>query len=320
MNCRYVAANQPRVLKGRHEDCDDETCRGCAPCPERHCQVCGREHVTVDSKGSDQTCATCLGETREDLQLVVELSGRTLAEAVHKGVDSEAAMLAGRAIDTPEGIEAWNHRAMSAAMGRIAVLDQADERHPLWVLGTWEMLVREHLNQPSEARITVSEAARYLGEHLTRLAHDVEFAFDELARDLRRCRVHLENVLQDGERPKRSEVPCLDCGRRLERRYPAAGIEDVYRCPKCERVYTQGDFARAKADHLSKQEAERFVLIADAAQAIERSEFTIRTWVNRECVGAMCDLRTHRIHVWWPDVRRQNVQQRVAEPSKVAGS
>lgn len=318
--CKFVASTQPRIIPRRHtEDCaDPAACAGCEPCAERHCQVCGIEHVTVEGQGNDETCAECLSATRDDLSWIVGLSARAITEAVHKGVNSEAANLAGRAIDTPEGIEAWGYRSMSAVMGRIPALEVTDERHPTWVLGSWEMLVREHLTQPSSARIHIAPAASYLGGHLTRLAHDAEFAFDELSKDLRRCRAHLENVLHEGDRPERSQVSCLDCGRRLERHWGKDGVEEYHRCPKCPRVYDAGEFARAKANWLASEGADRYVLIADAAKAIERSEFTIRTWIRRGSVGAVCDVQTHRLQVWWPEVRAQHAAKRVAEQKKAA--
>lgn len=43
--CFWVASDQPRWLRARHVDeCEDETCRGCQPCTEPHCRVCGVAH------------------------------------------------------------------------------------------------------------------------------------------------------------------------------------------------------------------------------------------------------------------------------------
>lgn len=303
--CRFTSTTTPRVLKGRHGDeCPGDECRGCQPCPERHCQVCGVSHVTVDGRGSDETCAGCLSETRDDLGAIVELSGHTLAEAVHKGVDSEAAMLAGRAIDTPEGIEAWNHRAMSAAMGRIPELDVTDERHPLWVLGTWEMLIREHLDQPSEARITVWRAADYLGGHLTRLAHDPEFAFDELARDLRRCRGHLEVVLHDGEQVEHG-APCLKCETvRLHRIYrgrelpwsskdePRHAMEDGWACPRC-RGWSNPDQYRLAVTNEHRERA-NWLTDADMEARTRVPAATVRSWARSTGDGSKPRVRKRR--------------------------
>lgn len=57
-DCKFVASDQPRVIKGRHSvpcTCDGEL--GCLPCPETHCVVCGRAHAKA-------ACTGCLDATR----------------------------------------------------------------------------------------------------------------------------------------------------------------------------------------------------------------------------------------------------------------
>jgi ribosomal protein L37AE/L43A len=207
--------------------------------------VCGIAHVTADGRGADQTCATCLGATRDALGAVVELSARLLDEATHKGVRSEAANLHGAAADTTDAFEAWRNRQMSALMDRIPPLPDDDGLHPLWVLGGWETLVREHYDQPSEDRISVQTARDYLAGHLTRLAHDEDFPFDELAGEVRRCRGHLEDVLHDQPRGDYAAVGCFECGADLERRLTKAGFEDVWTCRRCRRTYTHAAYMLA---------------------------------------------------------------------------
>lgn len=209
--CRWAGSEQPRMLRTHVRDCEAAGCGGCQPCPERHCAICGHEHVTADGRGDDQVCAACIGEVRNDLRDIVNLTARLLPEAVHRGVNSEAASLAGPTQDTSETIEAYRWREMSAMWGRIPELD-GDDQHPGWVLGSWEVVVRDHLSQPSEARITIPSARDYLDGHLTRLAHDPAWCFEELARDVRRCRGHLEDVLHDSRKGQQG-APCPMCGR-----------------------------------------------------------------------------------------------------------
>lgn len=242
-SCRYAGPDQPRMLRTHTRDCIASGCPGCEPCPERHCALCGIEHVTVEGRGTDEVCAACIGAIREDLRLIVGLSERLLDEALHRGVTSEAASLAGPSIDTPAGIEAWGNRRMSMILGRIPHIEQ-DERHPLWVTGSWETIAREHLEQPvpDEQRITIAAAAGYLGRQLHVLAHDPGYPTDEMARELRICRGHLEDVLRDGEQVE-TGVKCPPCGRaRLVKSYGASVEEDRWSCPRCGQWWTDAEY------------------------------------------------------------------------------
>lgn len=310
-DCRFVSTSEPRQLRNRHlPDCENTTCRGCQPCPENHCSQCRHAHIPTSQK----TCGLCIHGVRDNLKAVTRLSEKLLDEAMNKGVNSEAAALAGPAIKTLEGIEAFEYRRMSFLMGRIPQLEQ-DDRHPLWILGSWEMIIRQHLSQEAKPgqRVTLLDARDYIDTQLHVLAHDPHFPFDELMQDLWRCARHLENVLRDGVREERTQVPCLDCGRRLERRYAAAVANDHHICPRCERTYDPKEFARAKADWLAADEANRYVLIGEAAKAVERSEYTVRTWIRRLQVASICDVKTHRLKVWWPDIRDTNRETRTHE-------
>lgn len=235
MTCRYDGANKPRLLRSHLAECEG-VCEGCQPCPENHCGLCGREHV-----GTDLTCPRCIGNVREDGTGIMGMSSRLLDEAIVKGVNSEAANLAGPVADP----EAWSWRKVSAEQGRashITLTEDDESTHPAWVLGTWEMLVREHLEQPSDDLLSIESAWAYLAVHLHRLANDGDFAFEELARDLRLCRGHLEDVLCDGEREERG-APCPTCtderedkaGPRLVRKYngsDTSGASDSWHCPR----------------------------------------------------------------------------------------
>lgn len=309
--CRFVATDQPRMLRTHVRDCNASGCEGCMPCEEVHCADCGRRHV------EELRCASCVGTVRGDIGLIVQLSARLLPEATHRGVNSEAAMLAGPAANA----EAFSNLNVSARAGRIdgsLLVDNRDEPHPAWTLGTWDMLVRELLDQPTALRITVERAADYLRGQLTELARRDDFAWEELARDVRQCRGHLEDVLRDGDKSEQTRVPCLDCGTRLVCKYADAAASDHHQCPSCRRRYDAGEFARAKAEWLYEDEgADRFVPIGDACAATGRPEFTVRTWLRRGTVGAVCDIRTHRLLVWWPDVRSEHRDRELRDRRKV---
>lgn len=214
--CKFVSSTEPRVIAGRHLNpcaCDGE--RGCVPCELQHCVCCGVTHARA-------ACTACLDAARSDLRAIGDLCLGLPAEAAQKGVQSEAAMLHGPAADP----EAWRNTATSAMVGRIDARyleDCRDEMHPLWVLGTWEQIWRDHLDHYSEALITVATAAAYLDMQIGYMATLPEPAFDEFARELRGCRAHLENVIRDGVRDEQG-VPCSDCGNTLTRgSVPAVG-------------------------------------------------------------------------------------------------
>lgn len=218
--CRFAGLDQRRAVRDEHvRDCVASGCPGCKPCPASHCASCGHRHL---GPGERLTCATCVGTVREDLTTIGRLCGGLLAEAVHRGVDSEAAMLAGPAADVAD----WQRRqrlivnaALRADDERSAehrrlvawLEDSRDEMHPLWVLGIWEMLWREHLEHETDEPVTITVAADYLGRQLTYMAQQHEPDFDQFATEVRDCRGHLEDVLRDGVRDE-TGAPCPMCG------------------------------------------------------------------------------------------------------------
>lgn len=316
MTCKFVGSTEPRVIAGRHLDpcaCDDREL-GCLPCPELHCCVCQKAHAKA-------ACTDCLDEARSDLAAILDLCGGLPEEAVVKGAQSEAMALDGPAADP----EAWQHYAMSAVRGRLCkcarrrqlcpslwgkpcpyaayLEDCRDEQHPLFVLGGWEQIWRDHLDHFTEAPVTLYAAYAYLDMQIGYMSEQAEPAFEEFARDLRGCRSHLENVLQDGIREQRSQVPCVECETRLVKVYGEKEPDDRWSCPHCKRTYTDEEFARAQHFHMETERADRFVKVSEALGMIDRPEQTLRAWMAQERVKLDKDPRTGAILVWWPDVR-----------------
>lgn len=267
-NCRFVATDQPRVVSGRHNDrctCDGEF--GCLPCPETHCVVCGRAHAKA-------ACTGCLEAARSDLNAIGSLCASLPAEAAAKGTQSEAMMLLGPTADP----EAWRNRATSAMWGRIDASyleDCRDELHPLWVLGSWEQIWRDHLDHYSITSVTVESAHAYLDMQIGYMSEQIEPAFDEFARELRGCRAHLENVLHDGIREERG-APCVQCEK------PMTKVGDDWHCRTCHRTATEAEYRfavgvayRAHAPHLTA---------ADLAERIGVKASMIRVWGSRGLV------------------------------------
>jgi hypothetical protein len=303
--CRFAGTNQPRIIPARHtDDCHDDQCRGCQPCDRGHCRICGIAHTTG-------TCPECMAETRETLREIARLCDALPEEVEHRGAEGEAMFLLGPAADP----EARGHLEASVRAGRISpdyLADAIGETHPVWVLGTWEMAWRSELEHDDGEKVTLAEATRYLDEHMSQMGAWPWIPFEDFARDLRRCRTHLEAVLHDGEQIDKTRVPCLDCGAMLLVKYAHRAADDHHACPKCRRIYAPGDFSIAKAGHLASEPADRFVPISDAAQAVERSQFTIRTWIKREVVRSSRS-GTGRLLVWWPDVRDENRKRKIRQ-------
>lgn len=257
-----------------------------APCIDRHCRVCRTEHVTHDGRGTDHTCATCLAEARENLRTIWTMSARLLGEAIIRGIHSQAAVLAGPSADP----ETWNRRAIlvakaatyadartpAAAAYDALIEDNLDEPHPGWVLRDWEHQARRHLDQGTDARSTLTDARDYLDGHLTRLAHDPAFAFDELASALDRCRKHVESVLHDGEQIERG-APCQRCHKPLERHTQDNG-QLHYECTHCHDILSENQYRLAvQAEHLAQ--ADR-LNADDMAERTGVPASTIRRWAN----------------------------------------
>lgn len=250
--CRY-APDRGRVLTGHHNpDCADDTCRGCQPCEDDHCQVCTKEHAAV-------VCDTCLGAIRDDLRTIVELHGQLPAEAAHHAsatIPGGAATVAlgpwspGHA-DVYDDPETWG-------------LNLDNDWHPLLTLATWEDVWRDWYGTATDLRATIDRAADYLRDHLTDMARQTprvdadaeeEWPPDlpQMAADLRQLRGRLEGVLRAGDRDDRAGVACFDCGGQLVRRMTPAGLADRWTCRRCRREYTDPEYRLAVRAKIERQ-------------------------------------------------------------------
>jgi hypothetical protein len=206
--------------------------------PTRHCTA---RRTCANHIGADElTCARCVGRTRADIRQVRDIAALMLPVALGVGVDSQAANLAGPAAD----VEAWTWRKVAARQGRawhLSLVEDDDDRHPYSVLTRWHMMIAEdYRHQLPTMSVTVS--AEYLERQLHRIAQDDGQDFPLLAREIRRCRSHLESVLHDSRRKERG-APCPECLAeekviRLEREY-GHWCDD----PECERLNYDTDEA-----------------------------------------------------------------------------
>lgn len=202
-------------------DCADGTCRGCKVCHERHCDA--RTNCTWHLIEGELTCGRCIASPRRDIKWIEALSALMLPAAMSDGVDSEAAMLAGPAAD-PRGmserrVAQKRYLGTYESLGRITEeqhlhaltsLEEDDWRHAYSVLTRWQMMLAEDYGHDLPARLSVSGAAAYLDRHLHYVAQDPEQDFVLLARELKKCRQHLESVLHNDTRQDVG-APCYLC-------------------------------------------------------------------------------------------------------------
>ena len=126
--CYREATNGVHFTRNTHRhDCAEVDCRGCKPCPGRHCTA--RTNCTWHVDAADLTCGRCIGEARRELRWIGDLAALMMTQAMSDGVESEAANLAANAADA----EAWNHMHASVLAGRIPAdrLDLPDCRRGL---------------------------------------------------------------------------------------------------------------------------------------------------------------------------------------------
>jgi hypothetical protein len=265
------AEENPRIIPSRHDDhCTDDACRGCQPCEEPHCRICIVTHV-------NGTCAECMAETREALHDIARMTDALPEEVEHRGVEGEAMMLLGPVADP----EAFGHMSASVAAGRVSpdyLADAIGETHPVWVLGTWDMRWRDALDHDTTELVTLAASVDYLDRTMTYMGGYPHVSFEDFARDLRRCRTHLEAVLHDGEQVDQG-APCMSCGARLERTWGTDAKGDGWSCPRCKQTSTDAQY-RFAVMHLHRESAE-WLTDRDMEIRTGVKAGTVRVWARR---------------------------------------
>lgn len=223
--------------------------------PTHHCTA--RTSCSVHIGRGEQTCPRCIARARADLRRIPVLAAFVQPVAIVSGIDSAAADLAAGAADprawTERQIAMRSHLDTWATHGRITDeqrlharqgMAESDDRHPLNILGRWELMLRDEYDHPTHRRIYVATAADYLDQQLARLAQDPDQDFGQFATEMRKCRRHLETVTSLALERERG-APCPDCtsddaglGPRLVRHY-AHWCDD----PDCDRIHYDDDRA-----------------------------------------------------------------------------
>lgn len=267
-----------------------------------------------------------------ELRSIKELHGDLEDQAIHHSDDAD--MPGGFAmvmLGPSANMEAYNYRVLSVIMGRIDGNDgeddfDSDPAPPLLVVAGWEDLVRDALDRPTDLKATVERSCDFLGKQLDWLwgvdeDGDPNYEpVEELAIDLRKLRVRMEDVLLAGERYEFTETPCDqdDCGGvYLVKLYGTTVSLDRYGCVNCKAQHDLDGYVQIRKMHMYSTRADdAWIDISAAAKSINRSQWTIRCWmkarerdgvayeeprVKHRRVGLM-----NRIEVFWPDVRDQN--------------
>jgi hypothetical protein len=279
-DCYWTSTQTPRALKNRHgNSCENEDCRGCIPCPEAHCIICGIEHV------DQRTCPKCIGATREDLVQIRRMFARLHEQTIEGG--NEGKLEAARPIP---GGEAMVMLSPGSHHGFMEYESAGDHMPTELLLATWEDDWRSMKGTPTEEPATVPDAVAYFDGHLSDMAqrHD---AFDDFSTEIRQHRAHLEDVLHDGERIE-TGAPCKVCGRPLERNYGLQAKDDSWWCGRCKDVISPEDYT----EHVARDSRRFATWLPTVEMKLEYriNRGTLQGWASKGYVRKKRDLNLGR--------------------------
>lgn len=279
--CYWTGTQTPRALRDRHGNtCEDDGCRGCVPCPDAHCIICGIEHV------DQRVCPKCIGETRDDLAQIRRMFARLHSQTVDGG--NEGKLEAARPIP---GGEAMVMLSPGSHHGFLEYESAADHMPTELLLASWEDDWRSMAGTPTEELATVPDTVAYFDEHLSHMAqhHD---AFDDFAGEIRQHRAHLEDVLHDGERIE-TGAPCKVCGRPLERNYGLQAKDDSWWCDRCKDIISPDEYA----EHVAR-DSRRFALwltVVDMTKEHRITRGSLTGWAAKGHVRKKRDVNLGRM-------------------------
>jgi hypothetical protein len=145
------------------------------------------------------------------------------------------------------------HTGRTCCPGILTWLDDdthSDKLHPRWILGSWDWLAGTALDQRRRNRVTVASAVSYLDANLTDLSRSAKFAFDDFAREVAECCLHVEQVLLVARYVEKG-APCPECDRAGRKPKPlechfdpddSTGDHDLWICPTCNEVWTKDQY------------------------------------------------------------------------------
>lgn len=232
-------------------------------------------------------------QVARDLRAIVEMYEKLPEHAEAEGDPTgEAVLLLGHVAN----VEAFGYR-LDAAKDTSHAADQV-ELDALFVLASWEEVVREERDQPTDLRATVQRAADYLRESTTWMLSEDEhgnmrfLAIDQMLTDLHVVRSHLENVLKDGIRADRG-VPCMGCRSPLVKVWGEDEEHDRWHCPTCDEWSTHEQYMLiVRADYLANAE---WLTAEDMASTWRIPLGTIKSWSSRGQIEKKVNVDTGRM-------------------------
>lgn len=276
-----------------------------------------------------------LVKVARDLREIETLYEGLLVQAVHKANDrlmpGGEAMVALAPVGSPYE---WGENVAAEEFYHLSICNRLDHSRchyaeseddegepPLQTLLFWSEQWRAEAGYSLDRRPTISTEANFIRGSLD-WAWDNEMHWDDFAKDVRKARQRLENLLLAGERAERG-VPCLydECrGVRLVRKMVPARSDEgekIWRrsdwhCPRCKRTWDEDRYAAMvtaanEAAKIEDIDGEVWCTDEYAARQVGRSVKTIRTWVNREQVATVCILAGRRLKfVSLSDVRARH--------------
>lgn len=248
-DCIWNGSENPRILKRRHlDDCDNDACRGCQPCTEPHCLVCGIEHKLG-------VCPECVGAARDDLWELSRLLSRVTHEMHDRAKVQKSGVLEGvpggelMYLAGPVADVRYNAARVTIALHRgqdhVADEHDTDGEHPALMLGWWEDKWRAIHSHDTDVTQVIGDVA-YLSDMLT-WAGDNEPHFPEFARGLRQQVTRVEDALLEGERDMIGAA-CLQCGAHQIRKFGPIPAKDFWHCPRCKRDSSPAQYTLSEAD------------------------------------------------------------------------
>lgn len=261
-SCRFRAKGEARVLPDRHlDDCSNDDCKSCLPCPESHCCVCDRKHLKPDQ----QTCPDCVYDVREYLYAIVRLYGELRYQAMH-GSNMTGHLLAGAPIPGGDamvmlaGGGSEQIQRQLVARGHVTGAHLEDDEQPgdpesiEHVLASHEDDWRLLRTDPAAGLPSIESACAYLHEHLHWAAQQHP-DFADFAKHMRRTVRRLQSVLDDRD-PTVRGVQCLseECDGDLKQHFndpdlsnpkDQGGRRDYWQCTRCDRLYHDREYRLA---------------------------------------------------------------------------
>lgn len=279
-------------------------------CNHHHCAMRGRCPSHVNPDAGITTCPRCIRRVKRDIETIVERITLLTFDAEVDGVDSEAMNLIARAAAPQQYAE--KRRRLHERYEQLGWCEWPrsegyrpdDPHHPYAVLTSWAQVLEDAGWIKYHAlHWTTTRAAAAIITALDDTDLAQGDAFEDLARDIARCRAHLDDVDHDSRTPDLGR-PCPTCtsehgkGPKLRKRFATHpgtrpgqrcgdrlcpicdGRQDSWHCPdNPEHAWTDEDYrARVDADYLEHATA----LTADQlAQRFGIKASLVRQWASR---------------------------------------